>query len=153
MHLYSLRKFFFGVLLAGLLWSCRNDSASPGVRPVYAVFNYNGAKIDSTAGMQDQVIFRNKLGVAPDPVYVPAFSGDVCLDPVYVATLEYPDTFEWHLRLVDPDGSPAHLQAYLDANNDLVLVNNSVTFYLPSTYTFPVQVKTCGNLSVIVIGE
>ncbi|MBI3135628.1 MAG: hypothetical protein HYZ14_13200 [Bacteroidetes bacterium] len=144
---YLLRVLL--IALTTTVLGCQQDKTP--FADVYAVFEYDGAKIDTTTTEKDQLIFRNVDGTPP--VYVPTYSGNLCDDKIFIGTYPLNDTLEWHLRLVDPDGDPANFKAYFNENRDLILLNETLHFVLPTAHDFSVRTEQCKKDAFIVIGN
>ena len=137
--------FVFVILLS----SCRTDK--PQFAYLYVIFDYNGAKIDTSTTENDQVIFTNFDG--SPLIYVPNYYPDACANKTFVGTFAIGDTIKWHLRLVSPDGSPQLFQIYMNDDGEPVPLQNSLHFLQPTLYNFEVRREFCDDQMVVVIGN
>lgn len=142
-------KFLFYCLLAGsvLFISCRKDEHK--VANIYVAFNFTGDKIDTSSQDKNRIIFRNVDGTPL--VYVNASEHKLCEDAVKVGTYSVSDSINWHLRLVDPDGDPAHFNIWINENREISLITDSLHFVKPEVHDFNVELKDCKIGQTIVI--
>jgi len=132
-----------------LFSSCRTDK--PQFADLYVVFNYNGTKIDTSTTEKDQVIFTNFDG--SPKVYIPNYFPDGCDNKMLVGTFPIGDTISWHLRLVEPDGSPQLFQLYFNEDGEPITLTESLHFIKPSLWNFQVTREFCDDQMVVVIGN
>lgn len=148
MNRQSVKLIVLFIFLFVSFASCRTDKTP--LEEIYVAFKYDGPKIDSTV-LNDQIIFKNIDG--GPTLFVPNYSTGVCENYIHLGTFPLEDTLTWHLRLVDPDGSPAHFQVYITSENQIVLLNETLHFVKPTPHDFVVTTETCNNKTVIVIGN